>query len=47
MFGGVEEGEFDIAKQLIVMADERESTAILLCTARSAKRSATPSRLAL
>jgi hypothetical protein len=41
------QGVGDIAQQLLVIADERRSTSILSCPAGSAKRSATPSRLAL
>jgi hypothetical protein len=47
VFGGVEEGEFDIAQPLIVIADERELSVDTLVHAGSATRSATPSRLAV
>jgi hypothetical protein len=48
VLGSFDEGEFDVAQQRIVGGDEREIHCdALLCTAGSAKRSATPSRLVL
>src|SRR6266545_5504191 len=48
VLGRFDDGEFDIAQQRIVVGDERKvHFSMLFCTAGSAKRSATPSRLAL
>ena len=47
VLGGVDDGEFDIPKSLLVVGDERQIDFDTLLTAGLAKRSATPSRLAL
>ena len=47
VLGRFDDGEFDVAPQRIVVGDEREIDFDALCTAGSAKRSATPSRLAV